>query len=95
MTLMYLRWCILVPLVVMSTPLCVMYRGSDAVNVAMDTVAIMFVLNIDTLVFNHGISEDLKGFVVKYGKQWYYARPHPIPSTVYTLFWTGVVGKIW
>ena len=69
MSLMYMRWCILIPLVIMSTPLCVMYRGSDAVNVAMDAVAVLFVLNIDTLVFNHGMSEDMKGYVMKYGER--------------------------
>ena len=67
-SLYYLRWGLLLPLVIMAIPMCVLYRGSDAVNVAMDTVAIMFMLEIDRLIFEHGISEDTKLFVQKYGK---------------------------
>jgi hypothetical protein len=67
-SLYYLRWGLLLPLVIITIPMCVLYRGSDAVNVAMDTVAIMFMLEIDRLIFEHGISEDTKLFVQKYGK---------------------------
>jgi hypothetical protein len=44
-----------VPLTVAVVPMLVIFRGADAFNICMNTIAIMFFLDMDNFVYSHGV----------------------------------------
>ena len=63
---LFCRLALFLPMAVMAVPLSVLFRGSTAIDIAMDTVAVLFLLEFDELVFSHGMSQDIRAYVSKY-----------------------------
>merc|ERR1719247_2069403 len=51
-------YCI-IPMVIAIIPEMLIWRGSDAFSICMNTVAILFVLEIDNFVYSHGLPADV------------------------------------
>ena len=66
--ILFLRLCVFLPMAIMAVPLGVLFRGSNAVDIAMDTLAVLFLLEFDQLIFDHAMSLDVHLFVEKCGE---------------------------
>jgi hypothetical protein len=47
------------PCLTLLFPMLVFHRGSDAFNLCMNTVAVLFVLDIDNIIYNHGVPDKI------------------------------------
>lgn len=57
-----LRTFILIPSLVMTASVLVVFRGREAVAVCMNTVAILIVLDIDNYAYDFGLSEEMRAY---------------------------------
>eukprot|EP01051_Picozoa_sp_SAG22_P010239 SAG22_NODE_908_length_6553_cov_5.089247_5_plen_172_part_00 len=51
-------------------PTMVIYRGGDSISIMFNTVAVLFLMEVDNLLYEHGLSEDIKAEVESKGRVW-------------------------
>lgn len=61
------RWCVINCLLIIISAL-VLFEGGDALSVAFNTVAVLFILEVDNATFHHGLKESTKVRVETAGK---------------------------
>ena len=62
-TLVFLRQFVFLPLLLATIPLLVLTQGANAVGICMNTVAVLFLLDLDNLVYEYGINERTKTYL--------------------------------
>ena len=62
-TLVFLRQFVCLPLLLATIPLLVLTQGANAVGICMNTVAVLFLLDLDNLVYEYGINERTKTYL--------------------------------
>ena len=61
------RWLFL-PTLVSAVPILVLYKGGDALSICFNTVAILFLCEIDNIMLEHGLGEEARNRVVECGR---------------------------
>ena len=61
------RWTFL-PFLLFSVPLMLMYKGADTLSICFNTVAILFLCEVDNIAFTLGLSERVRARVVAVGR---------------------------
>ena len=62
------RQAFFLPLLVTLVPHVVVIRGGDSLNICFNTVAVLFLLQVDNQLYEYGLSEEVKAEVEEFGR---------------------------
>ena len=66
--LRFVRQWVLIPLLTMAIPSMVLALGADAKNVALNSLAVLFLLDLDNMVFKIGLNEKTRTYLEKHAR---------------------------